>query len=156
MNDPHLMASNPTQELDTFIHKVLSTKNGSQQTTAISQQQPDDHLLSLDCSIQSSQEKSLSKIRNLLARLEAEFIEYKQGTNTTLTKLNTAFCEKDKELVLLRNEISSLKTNHFKTQQFSSDLSLKQSYLEENLQKLTPKYKSLEEKTQCCLVSLQL
>jgi len=157
VNDPHLMASNPTQELDTFIDKVFSTKNGSQQTTAISQQQPDDHLLSLDSSIQSSQssqEKPLSTIKNLLASLEAEFIEYKQGTNITLTKLNTAVCEKDKELVLLRNEISSLKTDHFKTQQFSSDLSLKQSYLEDNLQKLTHKCKSLAEKNSMLLGKL--
>ena len=148
INDPLLMANNPTKDMDIFINKVLTVKNSNQHISATSQQQSDEHSLALDDSIchSSSQEKPMTTIKNLLANLESDFVEYKQNTDKTLAELNTTLNEKDKEIDSLKNEINSLQLDCTKAHELSYDLSIKQSNLEEDLKKLNLNYKSLEEK----------
>ncbi|CAB3982963.1 Hypothetical predicted protein [Paramuricea clavata] len=90
--------------------------------------------------------KEESKYKTNLATLEADFIEFKQNTKKTITELSTTIFDKDIQIKNLENEITNLKTGYSKNQQLSSDLSLRQSEMEEELKKMHHKYKSLEEK----------
>ena len=73
----------------------------------------------------------MATVKSLLASLETDFIEYKQAKYKENTELKTTVSEKEKEIDFLKNEISSLKLDYSKAQEFSKNVSIKQSNLED-------------------------
>ena len=148
INNPDLMKSNTAKNLNNFTAKTLSQRTTKQQTPATSRQPDHDHPIPLDSSINHSPKERplINTVKTNLATLEADFIWFKQNTNKTITELSTTIFNKDIQIKNLENEIIKLKTGYSKNQQLSSDLSLRQTEMEEELKKMHHKCKSLEEK----------
>ena len=71
-----------------------------------------DHPIPLDSSIDHSPKERplINSVKTNLATLEADFVEFKQNTNKTITELSTTIFDKDIQIKNLENEITNLKT----------------------------------------------
>jgi hypothetical protein len=129
INNPDMLHSNPTKNLNNFIEKLFP-KTSTQQTTC----QPTD-----------TNSPKFHVMRSNLASLEADFGDFKQHTDKEIIELNSALTEKDKDIEIVKNEITVLKSKQLSDQQTLSDVLLKQSEIEDEMKKIHKKCKVLEE-----------
>ena len=129
--------------LDSFVSKTINkdTKTPNNPTNT----EPNNH---------TPREKTMISMKNSLASLEADFIEFKQETNKTIGDLMDQNHCKDQEIKHLKGQISTLNDAKNQHQQNYSDLSLKHALLEEKITNLQRKHKTLEDKNSQILQQL--
>ena len=100
-------------------------------------------------------ETLMSSMRTSLASLEADFVVFKQNTQTSMNSLSTQLSDKNSEITVLNDEITSLKATNLQQQQCISDLTLKIAQSEEEHKKMQNKLKQLEKKNTSILQKIQ-
>ena len=139
-----LSQSSATKELDTFIKNFTQVDPGKQTSTpsssTSSRSSQDDKIPTTPC------EKSFATIKSNLSNLEADFVLYKQGTDTTILEMSTQLQSKNEERFDLKKEIECLQTTKAENQKFHNDMYIEQLEMEEHIQQLHNRCKTLERK----------
>ena len=93
-------------------------------------------------------------MKDNLASLEADFVDFKQNTENTINEFSALLSNKDKEIEQLKSEITTLKIAKSDSQELISDLTLKQLQMEDEIKGIQNKFKSLEGKNSMLLHEL--
>jgi hypothetical protein len=148
-NDPK---TSLTKNLDDFTENITSTKKNNQNTSST---ETSEKTSSVNINIPSQNVKPLSTLmKDNLASLEADFVDFKQNTENTIIKFSALLSNKDKEIEQLKSEITTLKIAKSDSQELISDLTLKQLQMEDEIKGIQNKFKSLEGKNSMLLDEL--
>jgi uncharacterized membrane protein len=108
-----LSKSSVQTDLDIFVEKMFSKthkdKTSSCQIPVSSSSSAENHTLDINNEQSPSREKSFSVIKNNLASLEADYVQFKQNTDKAVSNLSVLMKNKDEEIEKLKSEISDLK-----------------------------------------------
>ena len=79
-------------------------------------------------------------MKHNLASLEADFVDFKQNTENKINEFSTLLTNKDKEIELLKTEITNL--TNYNNQKLVSDIVLKQMDMADELKSIQHKHRS--------------
>jgi chromosome segregation ATPase len=87
-------------------------------------------------------EESFRTLKDIIVNLESEFVSHKVDANTKLEEMHELLKKKEKEIAMLKEEISKLKTTNNNQQQVISDLNLKHLKTEKSIKHLQSELKN--------------
>ena len=133
---------NANKDLQNFVDLLFKneTRTNLPKTTT------DKQHLDTDNTSLLNEESIVNSMKNSLATLEADYVLFKQTSQTKINELTTLINNKDDEISSLKNEITTLKKASVNHQQFISDSTLKQSQTDDEMKKLQNKCRLLEKK----------
>lgn len=136
VNNPDAAAKD--EDIDPFLLRITNKKKANLKSTPTVKVESK--------MVDSPREKTFSMIKSHLADLEADFVIYKENTNSTIKDLKETIEKKDEEITSLKEEILSLKSSDKDKQQTLSDLTIKQLQIEDEISSINKEHKQFQEK----------